>query len=507
MSDPRLTRSESRPRASEWSTLRTVTVALVISVGYYVGSLLGFELKFPGSTPSMLWPPNAILTAALLLTAPGRWWMYLLAALPAHLVVELGGAALPLVAGALRHQLQRGGHRRGGRALVQRGARSIRHAAPWPSSSAGRRRALRVLVSRRGGGHDVLGSRTRMSGGRDSSPTSSPSYDGARDRDPDHGAASLSAAPSSVAVSRPRSWRSCRWSSAPWSSGPFEGSGAWSRGPGTPLALLLPSILWAAVRFGPGGASLSLLTTAGFSPSGPPRTGAGPSCVWASRRVLSPSRCSYRRRDPAHVPGRAPRGAPPGPAGARGATALRGVAGAPLRRLRPPSEPPQMAAAFETWLRELGELLCLDRLPLFQVLPRRSVLGARLAWSGPGADAAPPVARLRFPLDSSGSDEGRLASAAAGRPGCRSLVAGVRSKVAIPWRRWGGLRRATVSAERDWPEPLVRRLRLVGEVFASALARKEVEEALRASERMKSAILASLPSGVAVLDRRGVSWP
>jgi len=46
-------------------------------------------------------------------------------------------------------------------------------------------------------------------------------------------------------------------------------------------------------------------------------------------------------------------------------------------------------------------------------------------------------------------------------------------------------------------------LRLAGEVFANALARKENEDALRASELMKSAILRSLPSGVAVLDRSG----
>ena len=42
-----------------------------------------------------------------------------------------------------------------------------------------------------------------------------------------------------------------------------------------------------------------------------------------------------------------------------------------------------------------------------------------------------------------------------------------------------------------------------GEVFANALAQKEAEDALRSSEVMKSAILASLASGVAVLDRHG----
>ena len=47
------------------------------------------------------------------------------------------------------------------------------------------------------------------------------------------------------------------------------------------------------------------------------------------------------------------------------------------------------------------------------------------------------------------------------------------------------------------------RLRLVAEVLANALARKQTEDALRASESMKSSILHSLRSGVAVVDRDG----
>ena len=46
-------------------------------------------LRLPPTTPSFVWPPNSILTAALLLTAPRRWWIVLLAALPAHLLAEL----------------------------------------------------------------------------------------------------------------------------------------------------------------------------------------------------------------------------------------------------------------------------------------------------------------------------------------------------------------------------------------------------------------------------------
>src|SRR2546428_6440 len=69
--------------------------ALLVCAAYYVGANIGFILRFPSATPSVMWPPNAILTATLLLTPPRRWWVYLLAALPAHLVAEGLGAGWP----------------------------------------------------------------------------------------------------------------------------------------------------------------------------------------------------------------------------------------------------------------------------------------------------------------------------------------------------------------------------------------------------------------------------
>jgi signal transduction histidine kinase len=56
---------------------------------------------------------------------------------------------------------------------------------------------------------------------------------------------------------------------------------------------------------------------------------------------------------------------------------------------------------------------------------------------------------------------------------------------------------------RVWSDGLVQNCRLVADVFAAALARKLAEDALRESETMKSAVLASLTSRVAVLDRGG----
>ena len=69
--------------------VRTAEIALLVSAAYYLGARLGLVLKFAAITPSVLWPPNAILAAVLLLTPPRRWWIYLLAALPAHLFVEM----------------------------------------------------------------------------------------------------------------------------------------------------------------------------------------------------------------------------------------------------------------------------------------------------------------------------------------------------------------------------------------------------------------------------------
>lgn len=57
---------------------------LVVALSYYVGCLIGFALRFPSSGIAFLWPPNAVLTSALLLTRPHTWWATLAGALVAH---------------------------------------------------------------------------------------------------------------------------------------------------------------------------------------------------------------------------------------------------------------------------------------------------------------------------------------------------------------------------------------------------------------------------------------
>jgi integral membrane sensor domain MASE1 len=89
---------EPLPESTRARPTRAGLIALGVAVAYYVGAKIGFALTAAPLPVSTLWPPNAILLAALLL-APVRWWPgVLLAAFPAHLAVELG----PLV---VRQQL------------------------------------------------------------------------------------------------------------------------------------------------------------------------------------------------------------------------------------------------------------------------------------------------------------------------------------------------------------------------------------------------------------------
>ena len=56
-----------------------------------------FALTFQPHPVSVLWPPNSVLVAALLLTPPRSWWLVLLAALPAHLAAQLQSHVPPLM--------------------------------------------------------------------------------------------------------------------------------------------------------------------------------------------------------------------------------------------------------------------------------------------------------------------------------------------------------------------------------------------------------------------------
>jgi len=73
-----------------------VGIAVLVFVGYYLGARVGLSFTFLPNPISVLWPPNAIVFTALLLVPVERWWLVVAAALPAHLLAELQGG-VPVV--------------------------------------------------------------------------------------------------------------------------------------------------------------------------------------------------------------------------------------------------------------------------------------------------------------------------------------------------------------------------------------------------------------------------
>src|SRR2546423_14374307 len=89
----------ARPKIeARWAIVRPAIAAALTGVGYYVGAKIGFALTFQPHPVSTLWPPNSILLAALVLMPFRRWWLFLLAVLPVHFLIELqSGVPLPMI--------------------------------------------------------------------------------------------------------------------------------------------------------------------------------------------------------------------------------------------------------------------------------------------------------------------------------------------------------------------------------------------------------------------------
>ena len=81
-------------------------------------------------------------------------------------------------------------------------------------------------------------------------------------------------------------------------------------------------------------------------------------------------------------------------------------------------------------------------------------------------------------------------------------LAGIKSNLTLPLSVGGeppvgALAFNTLRAERDWPEALVKRLQLVAQVFANALARRRHELSLRESEELNRATFDQAAVGIA----------
>ncbi len=63
--------------------------AIIVAAAYYLCAIFGLRLSFKPDYIAALWPPNAILLAALLLAKPKDWLWFLIAVIPAELAADL----------------------------------------------------------------------------------------------------------------------------------------------------------------------------------------------------------------------------------------------------------------------------------------------------------------------------------------------------------------------------------------------------------------------------------
>lgn len=75
------------PRGSH-PRIGLVLRGLLVCAAYYFGTLLGYALIFPSSYISIMWPSNTVLLVALLLSDRRQWLWLLLIAFPVHLLAQ-----------------------------------------------------------------------------------------------------------------------------------------------------------------------------------------------------------------------------------------------------------------------------------------------------------------------------------------------------------------------------------------------------------------------------------
>ena len=245
---------------------RLALAVLLVSAGYYAGGVIALALRFPPSGISIIWLPNAILLAALLLARPATWHWYLLAALPTHL--HLASNFQPGVPVTIM-LIQFAGN--AGQALVA--ALLVRHfAGSRPRFDSLRSVTIFIVLA-------ALATPAVVSALIAHSFVltgwAADFWLAFRQRFLNNVVATLTVTPLIVlAAARGIAWLRTAPAGRQAELGLLVVAlivvglpvfGWWQPGPGNLPALLyapLPLLLWAAVRFGPGGASLSLLFVA-----------------------------------------------------------------------------------------------------------------------------------------------------------------------------------------------------------------------------------------------------
>jgi signal transduction histidine kinase/integral membrane sensor domain MASE1 len=236
------------------------SLPLLVFTAYALGAQVGMVLRMPDTIPSVVWPPNAILTTALLFVPRRRWGIVFAAAFPAHLLVELGAWSLPLVLAFFATNCSEA-------AIAALGVRRFSD-APSRFDTLSRVSAFLVwgvvIAPLASSFLDAAAASTL--GGEDYWSVWSV-------RLPSNvlGAVAIVPALSGVlntSYAELRAWPRQRWLEAAKIAGgilaaaivvSLDGGNAGLAG--VPLVLFLPFLLWAAVKFGTAGAGLALLAT------------------------------------------------------------------------------------------------------------------------------------------------------------------------------------------------------------------------------------------------------
>ncbi len=473
-------------------------IALAACIGYYIASLVGLQLRLPPSTPSVVWPPNAVLTSALLLTSTADWWLVLVAALPAHLYLQLGtGWSLPFALGLFVTNCLE--------ALLAAGGTYLLSDAP------GRFDTLRRLTAFMVSAVAAVALTSFADAAVVAGLHGEPYWLVWRARSLSNLLAAFTVVPAVVGVvhesrrwwPRPRSVVRAAEASvlglSVFAIAWVDFSESFTDVPAlravtsqTPLAIQLPFLLWAAVRFGPAGTGLILLTTS-LSNAWAAVQGHGPftsispattitaltlSQIVVATTLLYLATLIEERRLTQHELKRR----------LQFEELLSRLSAALVEQ---PSD--RMHRALETWLGPIRRVLDMGDLALF------------------AADEGPDGLHPLYSCSRQGSSHadaphGHVRWARACFAAKETVVMDVERGVAIPLIAQEQVLGAITfgfAREHQLADDLMANARLVAEVLASALGRERAENALRHSELMQSAILKSLASGVAVIDRSG----
>ena len=157
----------------------------------------------------------------------------------------------------------------------------------------------------------------------------------------------------------------------------------------------------------------------------------------------------------------------------------------------------QVDSQIESALRRLVEFLKVGRGGLAEVLIDQQQLVVTHSYHAPGVPTLPRmIMDEQLPWYARSVQQGEILCLArlpddlppeATQEKEYCLHVGLKSHVMIPLKVMdsvvGAIGFGSFGGYRDWPDDLVRRLRLVGEIFTNALARKRADEALKAGEQ------------------------